>query len=90
MTEVLEFGRIPKQIKRPTTKEDHYENKLANRLCKKKKSLPDLDKRQLEQLEENEKQAKAEATAETKAGANAVLEALPGGSSAPSFGQRDA
>ena len=63
---------------------------MADRLRKGIKSLPDLDKRQLEQLEENEQQAKTEAWAETKAGANAVLEALLGGSSAPSFGQRDA
>ena len=54
VTEVLEFGRIPKQIKRPTTKEDHDENSLANRLSKKKKSLSDIDKAQLEQLKEND------------------------------------
>ena len=77
VTEVLEFGRIPQQIKRPTTKEDHDENNLANRLSKKKKSLSDVDKRQLELLKENAEQADAEAMAEPEAGANAVLEALP-------------
>ena len=60
VTEVLEFGRIPKQIKRPTTKEDHDEISLANRLRKKKQSLSDLDRLQLEQLKENNEQAKAE------------------------------
>ena len=77
VTEVLAFGRIPKQIKRPTTKEDHDENNLANRLSKKQKSLSDVDKRQLELLKENAEQADAEAMAEPEAGANAVLEALP-------------
>ena len=38
VTEVLDFGRIPKQIKRPTTKEDRDENNLAQRLQKKNKS----------------------------------------------------
>ena len=85
VTEVLEFGRIPQQIKRPTTKGDHDENNLANRLRKKQKSLSELDKLQLEQLKENNVQAKAEARAEAKA----VLDALPEESTVPSFGQRD-
>ena len=54
---------------------------MADRLNKKRKSLHDLDNRQLEQLEENEEQVKseeneeqsqAEATAEAEAGANAA------------------
>ena len=36
VTEILEFGRIPEQIKRPTPKEDHDENNLAKRFSKKK------------------------------------------------------
>ena len=48
VTEVLEFGRIPQRVKRPTTKEERKENNLADRLNKKRKSLHDLDNRQLE------------------------------------------
>ena len=66
VTEVLEFGRIPVEIKHPRTKEEREESALAQGLRKKKKYLTDLDRLQLAALTEDSKEKKKADREKTK------------------------
>ena len=55
MTEVLEFGRIPKEIYKPKTRDQLQERDLAQRLRKVRKTLSDQDEQNLAALEETSK-----------------------------------
>ena len=67
VTEVLEFGRIPKRCKRPITEEEQEENALANRYYKQKQSLSHLDRLRLDELTEESKKKKKKKEAEAQA-----------------------
>ena len=67
LQEVLVFGRIPKQVKKPSTEEERKEKLLAQRLSSQRKFMTEEN---LQQLDELAKQAKDEAATKRKAAKN--------------------